>query len=440
MNRADLERPTTPPRGALLGGGATEHDARRRLAFLTEVSTLLGQSLDVDETLQRLADLAVPSLADWCTIDVLEEGQLRLAAAAHVDPDKAGLVWQLWDHYGATDGHGPGKVVRTAEPELLTHVTDELFAFLAHTDEHLNLMRALQPVSAVAVPLIARGRLLGAVTLVQARSEGRYVEGDLPLLQEVAHRAAFSIDNAALYAERDRTARMLQQALLPPSLPEPDGLDVAARYETADSVEIGGDFYDAIDTLEGCLVVVGDVCGKGAEAASLSSVARHTVHAAAMQHSDPDYVLRMLNEALVRDTPDESFCTATCAHVHTNDHRAELMVASGGHPPPLVRRNDGTVESLDADGMAVGLFEDPRSAATVVMLDPGDLLLVYTDGLSEARRNGELLGIDGIAAVLGDTVGLDAEATLAILQATADAQYTRQRDDMALLAVHVRSA
>lgn len=415
-------------------GEPDDERACHRLAFLAEVSTLLGQSLDVDETLQQLADLAVPWLADWCTIDLLDEHELRLAAVAHADPDRAETVWRLGEHYGSGDRHGPAKAVRTGQPELLEEVTDELLVFLASSDEHLEFLRALEPVSAVAVPLIVGSRPLGVITLVRSHPGGRYSREDFPLLQEMAQRAAVSVDNAARYTERDRTARMLQRALTPPTRPEPADLDVAVRHEPAEPV--GGTFHDVVDTPQGYLVVLGDVGGTGAEAVSLSSTACHTVRAAALQHGDPAYVLRMLNEALVRAGLHAGVCAATCAHLDTGGHGATLTVTSDGHPPLLVRRGDGSVHRIGSEIPASALGDDP--ATTLATLDPGDLLLGHTGGVSGVPRGGEPGGTDGLAAALRDTAGLDAESTLAEVRTRSDGGDRARRGETTLLAVRVR--
>lgn len=410
-----------------------------RVRFLADASAVLGGSLDVEEILQQLADLTVPHLADWCVIDVVDGGQLVPAAAAHADPTKTARVRTVQAHYVYDDPHGPGKVARTGEPELLETVTDEQLAFLAHDHAHLALMRALQPGSAVAVPLFARGRSLGAITLVRsAWAQQRYTATDLDMLQEMAHRAAIAIDNAALYTERARTARMLQQALLPPSLPDPPGLALAAAYDTADDADIGGDFYDVIATDQGWLMVLGDVCGKGVEAAALSSLARHTVHAAALHHADPAGVLGVLNDALTHHECAESFCTAVCAHLRLDTDPARVTIASGGHPPALVRRRDGDVEPVNGDGTLLGVFDDPQLTATDVTLRAGDLVLLYTDGLSEARRRGQLFGVEGLAAALGAAAKLDADALVAHVHAAAESWQDSQRDDMAVLAAQLR--
>lgn len=416
-----------------------ERNARQRLAFLAEASAVLGRSLDVETTLQQLADLTVPRLADWCLIDLVDDGgTCRPAALSHTDPDRAATVRELQDRYGYPAEHGPHRVVRSGEPEMLEEITDELLLSLATDDEHLELLRALEPVSAVVVPLIARGQAVGALTLVQSESKRHYREEDLQLLQDLAQRAAVAVDNAALYAERDRVARSLQQALLPPSLPDPPGLDVAAIYDTAEEADIGGDFYDVIDTPHGWVIVLGDVCGKGVEAASLSSLARHAVRSAALQDADPVHVLDVLNDALIRHEPHESFCTAACVHLRVGSDRAEAVFASAGHPPALVSRAEGTIDELDSDGMLVGLFPHPAVTKETATLHPGDVLVLYTDGVSEARCGDELFGAEGVAAALRDAAGWDAQSILAHVHTSAEAWQDEQRDDMALLAIRFR--
>lgn len=415
-----------------------DRDARRRLEFLAEAGAVLGGSLDVDETLQQLADLVVPRLADWCVIDLVDEGCLLWpSAVAHADPQQVATVRALQGHYGYHDPHGPGRVARTGQPQLLEDVTDELVGFLAHDDDHLALMRALRPASAVAVPLVARGRCLGAITVVQSDSDRRLGTDDLAMLQDVAHRAATAVDNAARYTDRDRTARMLQQALLPPTLPDPPELEVAAAYDTADAADIGGDFYDVVATSQGWLITLGDVCGKGVEAAALSSLARHTVHAAASDPS-PAGVLEQLNQTLLHQETDERFCTAVCAHLRVDTEPARMVVASGGHPPALIRRGDGGIEQVTADGLPLGLFADPLVTETQVDLQAGDLVLVYSDGLTEARRGHQLFGVEGLAAAAGSAARLSAEALVAHVHAAAERWQDVQRDDMAALAVEVQ--
>lgn len=407
-------------------------------AFLAHASAILGASLDVEETLQHLADLAVPRLADWATIDVVDGDELRLAAVAHTDPAKTGLVWRLRDRYGHSDRHGPGRVVRTGQPERLDTVTDELLGSLADDETHLALLRALRPVSAVAVPLAVEGRCVGALTLVAAESGRRYRDRDLGSVGEIAQHAAAAIERAARYDERDRTARTLQQALRPPSLPDPDGLDVAARYDPADSCGIGSDFYDLVATPTGWLIVVGDVCDNRPDAVSLATLARHTVHAAALSRADPCQVLGVLHHALATYEPT-GCCSAVCAHLSTDTTPMAIQVASAGHPPGLIRRATGEVDQLDGHGTLLGLSAACQLTDSQATLTAGDLVLFATHGLSHARRNRERFGTDRIAATLRHAAPATAKAIVDHLHTTVDDWETRQHDDRATLAIRVPS-
>lgn len=414
-----------------------ENGAGGDVGFLARASAVLGCSLDVDETLQQLADLAVPRLADWCTIDVVEGAELRLAAAAHARPDRADLVWRLAGHYGYADPHGPGRVARTAQPQQVDEVTDELLAFLARDREHLALLHALQPSSAMVVPLVAEGRRLGAMTLVQAGSGQRARAGVGELAHELAQRAATAADHAIRYRERDRTARLLHHALLPPALPQPPELDVTATCEPVDNGDLGGDFYDLTATPDGWLVTLGDVCGKGLEAAGLAAQARNTVHTAALRHPDPRYVLGVLHDALVDDDPTKGFCTAVCAHLRTDTVPIQLQVVSGGHPPALIRRAAGELESLDGGGMLLGLFAQPSLTESVVSLDPDDLVLFYTDGVSDAPRAGDLFGSEGVATAMRTAPTPTADGLVDHLHAIVEAWQDTPRDDRTAVAVRV---
>jgi len=210
-------------------------------------------------------------------------------------------------------------------------------------------------------------------------------------------------------------ARTLQASLLPPHLPEIPGLDVAARYRAADEgQEVVGDFYDLFDlgsaagVGEGWGVVIGDVCGKGPEAATLTAVARHTVRAAAMRESRPSGVLAQLNDAVLHQDAGERFCTAVYARVLPGAGGVAMCLSCGGHPLPLVLRAGGSVETAGHPGTLLGLFEEPELTDTEIMLSPGDAAVLFTDGATEAKRRSMLLGEDRLRAIVSTCAGLRA--------------------------------
>ena len=415
-----------------------EQQLRERSEFLAEASSILGRaSTDVQQTLQQLTSLAVPHLGDWCAVDLLEDGGLRLAAVAHVDPAKVQLARTMIERYGRASDQGAGRVVRTGQIEHVPDITPELVEALAHDDEHRAMLRELDLRSALVVPLRARGRTIGALTLIHGSSGRRYSEDDVATARDLAQRAAVAIDNAHLLAERSRVASMLQKALLPPVLPDIPGVELAGLYDAAEDIDIGGDFYDALGVGGDWTLVLGDVCGKGVEAASLTALARHTVRAAALQDPEPRQVLRLLNEALCRNEGSDEFCTAVCTHLRISEAGATLEVSAGGHPPALVLRRDGTVEEVGEAGMLLGCFDDVELASTRTELGPGDLVLLYTDGLTEARHGQEQFGVERVKKALAGAAGLSAEVALRHVHNAVEAWQSGQRDDTAMLACRI---
>ncbi len=236
--------------------------------------------------------------------------------------------------------------------------------------------------------MTAHGRTIGALSFVTGRSGRRFDGADLELAQELARRCAISVDNARLYTERAYIARTLQQSLLPVELPEIPGIESAARYRpTGDGNDVGGDFYDLFATGgRGWTVVMGDVCGKGPDAAAVTALARYTLRAAAMRERVPSRSLRILNEALLRQRDDRRFCTVAYAYLETLGVGARVGLATGGHPLPLHLHADGRVEPVGAPGTLLGVVPDPDLEDRAVVLEPGDALIFYTDGVIEGRE------------------------------------------------------
>ena len=262
------------------------------------------------------------------------------------------------------------------------------------------------------IPLRARGRTVG----VMALGFGEVVGTDhLALFEDLGRRAALAIDNARLYEERANVARTLQRSLLPPVLPEVPGIDLAARYVAAGESEVGGDFYDCFRTGDGeWAVVIGDVCGKGAEAAAVTALARYTVRASATLHSDePAVVLQDLNEAIRRQSPASRFCTVLYVSLSLHGDRVTGTVASGGHPLPLILRADGRVETAGLPGTLLGILPDPEIRPQPLTLRPGDSL----DPLHRRRDRGEPLdhrfGPEQLATCVAECHGRAPVATAA---------------------------
>ena len=653
---------------------ATDHATA---SFLAEVGVVLASSLDYDATLSNVAGLAVPLLADWCAVDLLErDGSVRRIAVTHADPASVELARSFQRFSPDPEGDNPvARCLRTGQPKLFPRLARDWLEATAADDTHLKVLEQAGFVSEIIVPLSARGRTLGAMSLATAESGRRYDRNDLVVAEDLARRAALAVDNAQLLREaresaerfeaivegvdavlweadadtveirfishrvegllgypiadwledpsfwerhlhpddrgcvvdrsaefaaarrdydlayrmvaadgrhvwihdvvhiepaadgsallrgfmvditdrkqaqdelryqhalleaqaeasvegfvvvspegrilsynrrfidlwpipedviesrsdeaalasvldklvdpagflrrvrqvyaspdapsdeelhlrdgrvferhgaplrdeegtyhgwawyfRDVTeqrrtqeqlretgerfaslARTLQRSLLPPALPNVPGLDLGARYLAAAAyLDVGGDFYDVFrNGAGGWAVVMGDVCGKGAEAATMTALARYTVQAAAMHVTAPDEVLALLNEALLRSGGGERFVTAVYGTITTGRGRVELLFAAGGHPLPLIVRDDGTVEEAGTEGMLMGAFPDATTTNARVLLESGDALVLFTDGVLDATaEGGEPFGERRLRALLGECTGADAD-------------------------------
>jgi len=418
-------------------------DRRRHeegLRFLARASELLSESLDYEATLTAVSQLAVPELADWCVVDMLDEGgKLRRLAVAHVDPDKVRLAWELWESYSGRpdDAPGPARVVQTGQPELVAEIPDELLVAAAQDEERLLVLRELAPCSYVSVPLRGHRRVVGAVTFVYAESGRRYDERALALAQDLARHAVLAIENSRLYKERSYVAETLQRSLLPARLPTIPGVEIAARYlPVGDAVEVGGDFYDVFPVSEGVWAfAIGDVCGKGPQAAALTGLARHTIRAAAMHERLPSGILAALNEVIRTQHGDAAtFCTVACGLLEPVEDGARLTIACGGHPLPFVLRADGATEEAGAIGTLLGVFPSPTFADRDLELGRGDALVLYTDGVTSGR-----VREDGLPAIVQSCAGLGVEGIAERLEQAASelTSSSRARDDVAILVLRV---
>jgi len=423
---------------------AETEKARRRLQFLAEASRILSSSLDYDLTLGRVANLIVPQMADWCTVQLVsdETDQIRTVAVAHVDPSKVERVRRLQDEHPASRSAASGvsNVIRTGASELIGDVPDSLLSELTTDPEVLDTLRDLELRSSMTVPLSAHGRTLGAITFVAGESGRRYTPEDLELAEEVAGRAGLAIDNARLYHERDYIAQTLQRSLLPPHLPEIPGIELEARYyPLMAGSDVGGDFYDVFQIgRDSWTVVIGDVCGKGPDAAAVMGVARYTLRAAAMYETRPSRVLRTMSDILLGQVSDQRFCTACCARLRPDEGRARLTIASGGHPLPIVVRTTGETVAVGQPGTLLGVLPDPSLTDVVIDLGSGDSIVFYTDGLLDERHAGAGGGEERLIAVLARCAGSPiSEVADALDRYLEIARTDLPRDDAAFLIVRV---
>ena len=423
----------------------TEHkESELRARFLADAAAVIAGSLDYETTLQQVADLAIPAFADGCIVELADaEGHLVPVAMAYRDREKVAVIRELREAHPAEQraSRGVGHVFRTGDSELYAELDPESLREGTPEDRQIDLLKALDVRSLMIVPMSTGGRRLGTIAFALSSPARRYDRADLSVAEELGRRAAVAIDNARLYRERSYIARTLQESLLPPELPEVAGADVAARFHPAgEAFEVGGDFYDVFDTSHGWSVVMGDVCGKGADAAAVTALARYTLRTLGIQETSPAEVLRKLNEALLRQRTDRRFCTVAYASLHVNGSgSAEVCLSTGGHPLPYVLRADGTVEAVGEPGTLLGVLPDVRLTDTALSLGPGDLLLLYTDGVTEARGPSGMLGSAELAAVLAGCAGQDAQSVASRIESAAlEIQEGKPRDDIAILVVRIR--
>ncbi|MDN5858462.1 MAG: SpoIIE family protein phosphatase [Pseudonocardia sp.] len=404
---------------------AVDQHRRAWMTYLAETSELLGQSLDVELTVAVVPQVVVPRLGRWCAVHLLEpDGRLRLAAITHADEN------ELTELRAALD------------PDDRPGMPPELRAILADlVRDEVAPVRISVPAEALALPLRTRGRTIGVLVVGRPGGHAHSPE-DVVLAGDIARRAALAIHNAQSAAAHVAVSQALQQALLPRALPVVPGLDFAAAYLPASSgSDVGGDFYDVL-TVDHArwLVSIGDVCGKGARAAARTGLVRDVLRVLVRDHRSLLQAIEMLNAVMMEAADPLQFCTLASAMVSrpprgsTGGLDVDLVLA--GHLQPVVVRAGGTAELIGKFGTAVGLVSTVHLECTRHRLEPGDTLLVYTDGVTERRRGTDQFGSARLLAAAAAAAGGSAAT---VVEATRDAveRFSTEPmgDDIALLAV-----
>jgi serine phosphatase RsbU (regulator of sigma subunit) len=414
-----------------------ERVAELRDRFMARASETLMSSLDYEETLRNVAWLAVPEIADWCAVELMDErGARQQVVVAHRDPAKLALAERLrqFEPEELSPDRGVGRILQTGVSELYQDIPDQVLVEAAVNEEHLSLLRSVGFRSVVLVPLKARGRTFGVMTLVNAESMRRFDDADRVFAEQVAARAAIAVDNARLATARRQTASTLQKSLLPDVVPRIEGWTVATLYRAAsaaDEVEVGGDFYDFYESDGTWLVLLGDVTGKGIEAATLTSLVRHGARFLARYERSPSRILAGLNEAL-REQPGLWLCTALCVRLQ----RDQAVVASAGHPGPLIVRDDGRVREIGCAGPILGAWSGQGSVDRQVPIAGDETLFVYTDGVIDTRGVRGRFGLRRLKRLVSDHAGQPPDRLLGDLEAELERfQVGPQADDTAALAL-----
>ena len=410
-----------------------EHDRirRARLSFLAEASDLLAGNLDQEKTVALAAQLVVPRLAAWCAALLPgEDGELSPAYVWHADES-------LIDALTGLLNEAPALQVRPGEgPREWS-----LNAAGASPARDLGSAAAAELASdpAWCLPLVARDRSLG-IFLIGRPREGALARETVELAEDLTRRVALALDNARLYSEQLQATNALQRSLLPPELPDIPGVELAAGYEAAgEGNEVGGDFYDVFEATPGrWRFAIGDVCGKGPEAAAVTGLTRHALRILAREGHDVPTVLERLNALIVDEGSRARFITLIHGELRPASASGEAAVVSlvcAGHPQPLVLRSAGGVEAVAEPQPLLGVLDGVTFEQNTFRLSPGDVLLCVTDGVTERRCGDRLLDDDdGLRDLLGDCPDLNAGSVVARIQRTVrEFGPDPPTDDLALL-------
>jgi PAS domain S-box-containing protein len=402
--------------------------------LLADASSVLASSVDYASTLQQVAELTVPRLADWCSVILPDRDLLEPVAIAHADPELRELAHDYARRWQArvTDPQGSAKILRTGEPLLIPELTPDLLASASLDPEQLEALERLGLFSLLAVPMATPERTAGVLTLGTGASRRRFTASDCELALELGRRAATAIENARLYTQLERVATTLQSSLLPPELPDVPGWRFHSLYEPAGGeADVGGDFYDVFPTASGWMAVMGDVAGRGPAAASLTAMGRYTLRTAGSLVGTPTLGLARLNDHL-RERGGLALCTAAVLQFpNGGSSRASLVCA--GHPLPYLIRA-GQVRAVGRTGPLLGAFEHAQWPVASLELQSGDVLVLYTDGVLDARGAEGRFGESRLETALVGTASADeaVERIQAELLAFAGIE---QDDDLAILAM-----
>ena len=423
-----------------------EHRQRERMEFLAGLSDASIGSTNHREFMKSVTAAAVPRLGDWCSLHFLpDSGAAVELEVAHSDPAKVEWAKALSEKhpYDPTGQTGVPAVIRTGTVEYIPnvdqHVIDEaLDSSKIDRGEAQQILDVLGLTSIITVPLTTKRGVVGAMQFVSAESGRHYDSQDVALARAAAGRIAEALENIWITDEHRNISTTLQAALLPPAVPTIPGLDVAVRYWPAGAAtEVGGDFYDVFALNDNrWAVVIGDVCGTGANAAALTGIVRHTVRAAARHGQGHAAVLEWINEAIVHSDRDR-FCTTCYATIEPAAIGHRLVSSSGGHPLPVIVRAGGESMTLGEPGTLLGAFDDISTSTAEAIIVPDDVVVFYTDGIAD-RPPPHGLDLEDVVALIAEaaTAGMADDIAEAIYSAVIDrSPETRRQDDIALVVV-----
>ena len=413
----------------------------RRLDLVTAVARLLLENEGYSESrmLQRCARLIARELTAWVIVD-MDRGH-RVRRQYVTGPDDPRLT-ELTSALAAVDpppGSVPCTVHESGHPALVAHAEDA--AALGSDLAGEPLLTRLDATSLLSVPLTDGEIRYGVLTLARRASDGHFKVADLALVQELGEQMGLAIRVDRMFRRRSDTADALHASLQPRKRPDIPGVQIAVTYLAAtEDADVGGDFYDVYRTPDGWGLAVGDVSGKGEEAAAVTAAARHAIRVLARRCADPGEVLAGANEIVLAEelALDGGFVTASIAHLAWQDDRLRVVLGSVGHPAAAVLRSDGGVLMASGGGLPLGLFPDAEPATQELAMDDGDILFLYTDGVAQARGPDNTYFQDRLADELAALAGQKPEEVLASMRRAMN-DFTREHlvDDVTMLVMRV---
>lgn len=418
--------------------------AEERQRLLADTSRVLSDSIDEGVIVQGLADELVPALADACAVHLVNSDHSIKRTATAVIP---AITQRLADDdidrgdVSLTDETGVGASIRTGMGMLYSKITDALLTGTAKSPEHLELLRSINPASGMIAPVVGHGGTFGALTVLTADSGRIYTDEDLTFLEDIGRRTGVAIAGArALRRERSLGIK-LQAGLLPPRLPRAEWLDLAGRYQPArtDSL-VGGDFYDCFQISNDRLMfAIGDVCGHGPEAATLTARIRYAAKALARHLDSPASILESVNQMMIEDGSGQSQFTAVYGVIEPTSTGVGVSLVRAGHPPPLLVRQSGEITEVLGQGTLLGFYPDVVLTEEIIELERDDILFLHTDGLTDARNESEMFGEQRLRTALASstpsrTVGGLVESIMGMVAEFAP----EPSDDIAVLAISPR--
>jgi serine phosphatase RsbU (regulator of sigma subunit)/PAS domain-containing protein len=409
-----------------------------RYDLVTSATRLFLENATYSEsvTLQRCARLLASELAAWVIVDVERRQRLRrqfVMGPEDQPSDLANAVGQV----DPAAGTAPRQVHESGSSLLVAHAEDA--GILGAGPQGVPVMMMLDATSVLCVPLSDGEHTYGTLTLARNAREGHFEMADLGVVEELGEQLALAIRVDRMFRRHTEIADALQSSLLPRDLPQIPGVEIAAAYVAAtEGLEVGGDFYDVYRTPGGWGVAIGDVCGRGEEAAAVTAAARHAIRVLAHWTADPAEVLAKANEVMLAEEFGDLFVTAKNAHLRWQDGRLHVVLGSAGHPGPVLVRPDGRTTIMSPGGLPLGLFPTAQPGREEVDLEPGDVLFFFTDGVTEARSPELTYFEDRLTDELAGLAGQPPRDIVAGLQALV-VEFCRNelRDDMTMLVLRV---